>query len=733
MLLLNSPRFGAGAFTPAIIASLTNWWDAQDDTTITQTTSVTLWTDKKGTADFTNTGTGPLKTTFQEGQMLAFNSAGFTGLEVSSAEMDPASGDRTYIIAYKSFNRSLDTLFAKDDTVGTDEFSIKVGRTVSNNFGSLSVRLDDGTTGTTVEDTVYDYQDGQLRIAAVTFDATANEVKLYGDDFSTPKATDLSYNPGAISPNDKFTLGRNVGGGADLDGAIGEICCFDEVLSAENMALMETYLRERWELATSSIDEGLPAVGTLVGHWSTYDSGDYTLSSGEVTQLDDISTNSNHLVNGAPTKAIGPDLADVDGQKWMRFTGNELLHVTAADMDPAAGDWSMVVVFRATGKATMSPAGKLGANDPHYLLNLNSSTENLLAQFRDNGTGAGPVLLTDDTSENYSDGTKRIAVVSYDDSLNLLQMYGRSSRQHVDSDNTNAQGSVDPSNPFYVGSFRDTSNYWVGDICEVLVYTSDLVESQLDALYHYLKRKWGFYDAFDERLPASVNAPEGWWSSYNPSDLTVVSGEVTELRDRSGNGRDFTPGGGTGPTLTVAAERDWLTFESATPTVLRMVPDTINPDAGDFTMVVVYKTSDSSAEGIISKKTTAGTDVWGFRKGDTASKITAELDDGTTGLTLADPTSIDDGTARLACLVYDDSADDAWMFANDPLTANAVDSDLAYVSGAISPTSDMFLGSWDGSEDYNGQIAEVLIYKAALTEEQRTDLFAYLSLKWGIA
>ena len=209
---------------------------------------------------------------------------------------------------------------------------------------------------------------------------------------------------------------------------------------------------------------------------------------------------------------------------------------------------------------------------------------------------------------------------------------------------------------------------------------------------------------------------------------------MTQLNDKSGNGNHLTPDGGTGPTLLEVNGANWLDFESSTPTRLLGANADINPGSGDIFAVFVFKTATSARQGLLGKiPGTAHFGVyvafsnsrsltWRMRDTSAPNLLNAEHDNAGTDYT--------DDTPRIAGFSYDDSEADAHLYggANDPTTA--VYSNLVYSSGSISPTGNFYLGSWQGGETLDGQIAEVIFFDTIPGSSERSELWDYLQEKW---
>lgn len=491
-MLLNNP-FRFGSFTPLSIPTCVAWWDSQDGSTFTLSGSeLQSWVDKKNSLDLVIDTNGPEEVNFVEGKMFRFDRSNSERIKVTSALLNPGSGDASYVIVYRGTDSTKGILFGRTGT-GSHNYQMSINDAA---VGSLRAELSDATpTATGVEDTTFiGYNDDQVRFALLTFDAAANVVRLYADDFDDASEvdSDLSYNPGDIEPTNPFYVGTWDGASDFFEGSIGEVMMFSSVLTSDERSDLEGWIRTHWELTSFSVDPGIPAVGTVTARYSSWDAADYTLDTGEVTQLNDLSVNSNHMVNGHSV-SIGPGIVALDGTNWLDFTGAELLGVTAAAADPGALDQSMVVVFKADGANVMAMTGKLGAGNPHYFMRVNTTASNLRFQLRD--SGSTPIILVSPPGEDFSDSTKRIAAYTYDDSLADGFLYGRSPMEEVDSDLVYNSATISPSEDLFIGSLIDSGiQLWDGQIAEVIYFSNPLTKAELGALYHYLKRKWGFYN-----------------------------------------------------------------------------------------------------------------------------------------------------------------------------------------------------------------------------------------------
>ncbi|KKL70914.1 hypothetical protein LCGC14_2100140, partial [marine sediment metagenome] len=126
----------------------------------------------------------------------------------------------------------------------------------------------------------------------------------------------------------------------------------------------------------------------------------------------------------------------------------------------------------------------------------------------------------------------------------------------------------------------------------------------------------------DPGLPASVAAPTGWWRSRSASDYTLSGSEITVLADKSANSNDFTvPVGKTGPDLVTINDKTWMDFPVSGARVMSATNSDIDPGAGDFTFVVVYRSVDSTVPpGALFGKIGSGNANYGLFTGVASSR-----------------------------------------------------------------------------------------------------------------
>jgi len=108
----------------------------------------------------------------------------------------------------------------------------------------------------------------------------------------------------------------------------------------------------------------------------------------------------------------------------------------------------------------------------------------------------------------------------------------------------------DVADSFYIGRRADGATYMTGNISEVLVYgVSSFSTSQRQQIEGYLARKWGLQSSLPTTHPYKSTAPYSrpltpvdipgcqlWLDAADRSTMTMSGSNVTQWRDKSGNG-----------------------------------------------------------------------------------------------------------------------------------------------------------------------------------------------------
>jgi hypothetical protein len=224
-------KFPSADFLPSDISSLSNWYDANDEDSITKDGSnrVSQWDDKKGSDDLLQAtgGNQPLFVNVGQNGLHEISFAGDRTMETSSGSTK--TQPITIYLATKLPVNDTNTrrIIQGEDTAGliflgnnSPVYIIDIGGTAFN-----------GAVGSTPD--------------------TWALLKLFldGADTSFFAIDEVTITTGSLGTNDLTGLDINDEAGSNYaNGIMGEICIFDGALSAEDNASMITYLSDKWNI-----------------------------------------------------------------------------------------------------------------------------------------------------------------------------------------------------------------------------------------------------------------------------------------------------------------------------------------------------------------------------------------------------------------------------------------------------------------------------------------------------
>ncbi len=235
--------------------------------------------------------------------------------------------------------------------------------------------------------------------------------------------------------------------------------------------------------------------------------------------------------------------------------------------------------------------------------------------------------------------------------------------------------------------------------------------------------------------PTDINGLTLWLDASDAATITKnASDQVSGWDDKSSNGIDFSQSGGTALRPIHGASQinslDVVNFDGSAQFMTHGTALSNIIDAANFTFFAVYEV-DSFASGV-------GFNVY------SNPAVIADTG-GILGLHLADVS----GSGKLQAYNYDGSPDSVQLVHS---TATPVLSTIRHVSGILyhgldggtessivsGDTSTMAgtlrLGSnFNGAKFFNGKLAELLVYDAALGTSDIADVQTYLKDKWGIS
>jgi len=567
------------------------------------------------------------------------------------------------------------------------------------------------------------------------------------------------------------------------DGDIAELIILDTNVSNAELAAVNDYLAEKWELAVSDSDgDGVPDAKDEFPTDSTRVLPDSSIPSA----LIDVSANltlwltaSDVTVNGGVTQPMtlsgavvtnwfdlsgsgtivtainGPTYVSsgMNGLGSLDYDGsNDTFRAISFDISPSIKPTMSIYIVFDSDQAAGSPTRKLfGADngsfdrsvgiDSRATLNFTyfdgtgvrdfttiAANTNILVKVE--YTGSGSQLLS-----GWVDGTKLLDGVALSHSSNLSDLS--------------------------IGSINPDGEYWNGMINEFIVVEEVLSNAQDAEINYYLSQKWGLTATVDSdgdgavddddagptdntfvvtlpAMPAAIDAVSAnvlvWVDSSVTSNLIITENRVKVFADLSGNGRNGVQGTDSKrPTIATGSINSLhaLKFDG-TDDIFHFSDENlaVQPLA---IFVVIKKTSDQSGQrGIVSTDDGAiGGQSIGLN-GNTLEIQTHNTDYSTSF-------SARQGAVTLISALYDG---DATSGSGGSASGSRVDVYIdgirilgqVYTSLILDNVDGLKIGGHEiGSSTYfDGEIGEVLILDFVPTDAQRIDIEEYLLDKWGV-
>ena len=753
---------------PSAFSELSAWWDFSDaaNVTLEDNGRISQVSDKSGNAlhlTQTTDARRPRRVDIDGmsyGQFQSGDTHWMSAAHDDLLDIDDSTFTMCFVLRQDA--KTAGALLSKGNNPAAPRYHIRtyLSSGDSDSDGDLIVNTNDnvGSGDVYTNDTSEDWTGGDVQLITIQVDKTADIYRIYRNGVLTADSGDSISTVGTLSNTQDVFVGvqQDLTNTFPLQGQIGEIVILKGDFSTANIDLLNAWFIDKWSIGTDSyVDPGLPAsVGTPTGWYSVRDSDDYTISSGEVTQLDDKSGNGNHLT---PDGGTGPGLRLVRGLNWLDFNSStpSVLRGDNTDINPGSGDFSCVCVFRSSTSTRQGLFYKIADGNEYFGTYIAfSNSRSMRYAMRDTVFANTLALDHDDAANDYTDGTPKVMSFTYDDSEADAKLHGtRGPLAQIDAQDpvlenlAYASGDIIPAAEFELGAWNNAEDL-DGQIAEMIFFDTPLSEKALSELYDYLFTKWNLTEYYyDPGLPSSLPTVSAHWDASVDTDLTLSGSQITGWDDKVGSADWSVPGGKSGPDWRWIRGRKWAHFEAGSGWVMTQASiDAIEPGSDDWECVIVYKAEDHAAGNTGAmfgcKNTTGGSGATNTNYGvfiinSDGSLYTQIGENGSTTLVANDTTeTYDDLDARIARVFYDHSADDLYLHGEDPTDISVVSaSDTSGIIPDVTPDDDAALGDWstDYDRQFRGQIAEIIIFKTAeLSAAQETALQTYLSEKWGV-
>jgi hypothetical protein len=298
----------------------------------------------------------------------------------------------------------------------------------------------------------------------------------------------------------------------------------------------------------------------------------------------------------------------------------------------------------------------------------------------------------------------------------------------VDVTHTNSNRLTSYANPVIGRVFG--GNSYIGTISEIIVYTGSVTLSQIQQVEGYLAWKWGNASLLPTThpaykfptatavpfLPTNISGCFLWLDGADTSTMTLSGSNVSEWRDKSGNG--------------YTATLDVPTAAAFTPTGLLFSSSRYYCPTGSlsnvaYTIFTVQNTrSASGGSGGYQRVLSSASETYVF-VGVSNGYVATFTGNGISWNDVASnsPSVYNVDTTKIVCMQVSNTVLTPYTngFAGIPKT------------GTTSLMSNFYIGDWSSpNQPWSGTISEVIIYNALLSDAQRQQVEGYLAWKWNL-
>jgi len=380
-----------------------------------------------------------------------------------------------------------------------------------------------------------------------------------------------------------------------------------------------------------------------------------------------------------------------------------------------------------------------GTNTFPYLFNVGSGGNRAYAYAYNQTTTPGSFRIS-----TGSPGTGNIDVVTAVDTTTAqvftMQMGVPSTLSYTNgnliSTTTNSGAPVNSSTLNIGGSGGGSNERWTGHFCEFIIINNPISTTQRQQIEGYLAWKWGLQARLPTNHPYSPYpfAPSNygglalWLDAADASTVVSSGSSVTQWKDKSGNGANANGYGSVKPTYVnnVVNNLSAVRFNGATSHFT--IPGTqLDIAAEDFAIFAVVQYTPSATPIPIIGKGTGGSATRQWRLSfDTGNRFQIVMFVDSNQATSQSAYTIP-GWGLFSGVVYRGTSIQGFINASGLSTPAAL-------SGTLTDTSaDVQIGiGWTGSNIFNSDMGEILVYKGTITDTQRQQIEGYLAWKWGL-
>jgi hypothetical protein len=695
-------------WTPKSISGCTAWYDAADQASITKdgSNNVSLWLDKSGKNHHLPNYTAGSYPTFvpaglNEKSVLSFNGTVLrTPYDVPRSEILPNTDVTIFIVQ-------------KDNNMADTGSSFRWYYNSSNHFAcwwaysnKLYVDFCNESSGEIVVNAPASLNNSwQLMAARRT--SLISEIFINGDVFFS-KEHSATYGSGSS------VLGTLIVGGHNFIGSMGEIILYNRSLTDTEMNTIDSYLRTKWGFPEKS---DVPSNGLSL--WLDASDADSIVKDGSnrVSQWQDKSGNGNHAEQSNSTyqplydSSAFSNLGGINTTGWCQLTLKNYLDISQSQ------ERTIFIAFDYTSLKSASTILGIGS-DNKEMIDFGSWTYANRARLRDYTTNAVAPQQILTTAGTVPDGTNVFVLLAHNNGTkvwnnNNLILDDSVKYQHYDLTSK------------YLGIGWDTFSYedrsFDGLLGEIIIYNRALSDTEREQITEYLSSKW------DAGLPVT-DGLSIWLDANDENTLTVDgSNNVSQWLDKSGNNYHFSSWSNK-PVLVPNScnGQNSINFSPSLGLRAQLTRGAVwNSNEGTF--IFVCKPVTTSLHSAI-----AG---WEYNS---SNRVLLWLTHNNGNFYFDFPTY----TNGRIYAARPSNFFDTWhivTFRRQPTYSQVYfdgtlkkNGSVSAVFGSETLSTYLYIGSRFGDYQFQGNIAEAIIYRRQLTDDELSAMNTYLTDKWGL-
>ena len=713
-------------FNPSTIPGCALWLDAADASTVTLSGgNVTSWNDKSGNGrNMTSTGTITYNASDRRMQLNGATSSFLTGTISSTPISNP-----TYIIVSRQ-TADPGPLFTRQ----TDIYGY-FPRFSNGNLFVQNAEADFAMTSGLANGVDY--------IHSIVYDATTVNLWVLGTNI-------VSSSRSAFTTSALDIGARRSGSFAErMTGFIYEFLVFNTTLTTSQRQQIERYLTSKWGLQQFSKSHPYFTIPPTLRSFqpTDIDGCQLWLDAADATSVvlgsgSNISTWSDKSGNNRNASQHTTGFATYDATNIRAVitpTGNLVVPIPAGTF--STGVCAYVVFQKYGANVANGYDGLIARNGAP----TTSSYPAPFEVFNDGGINGGNAtsrLVGNGSTTDYGFYTVSGETIFRNTSVTLYNFAIPANITWTESVNgvvktitrTGGAGTPvygDTGTHVYIGTRSDkfvTANVY---IYEILLYSGTHTAAQRQAVEGYLAAKWGLSTALPPAIqavssvfdPRTISGCSLWLDGADSSSMTLSGSNVSQWRDKSGNGRDTTVTGTPVLSNNTVLSRNGIylngtsSFTGSLPytsnTLSYYIVGTSESDSSDSARLIAFSTTSNfsydSSTRLVGFGRIGSTNQWVVYRNANLSSATLTY-----------------GAPYLLSSVIDGATNS--VFLNGTNTGNVGTSgNFSFTHYGIATSPGL-----DSNSRNKGFVFEVLVFTAALTTAQRQQIEGYLYAKWNV-